>query len=578
MAQGILETLAGTANWLPRPLEMVLFVREFEKDEELCRDSSGNFRLYNTKTKAFGGFPEWEAGVIGEVPQEELRLDDLITETEKETNVSMSGIRVEPYPNPNLASTSTKDNKFWSKRHKYVPMHHVRPFIFWQEYLRGIPEQEWHPTIKHVLTAMATLALTDRVRFQGTWPSARVFCKGMYLGSEYIVVGDVVRLMPTTIDPTVTDIMRIHSIKLKLLELDISTDDEGNSLRSPPLVCHISGEGYTLDPAKTMTKLPIDPDLGLLPREFYGYGDWYPVGPPKSLRQVPFSHILGRCYEPDAMQLWFSTPISPDNRADLLSLGAAGTIAAREYARCHDKRIKDGAIHRWNFSETRIDALDLERHVNLEVGRMGLHGDKRLWLKHCRQLNTLTGPEGPAALRAAAKVAAASPNGGPPELAEDLETENTGKGIVVEFSMRKNRAHTTADDVDRTSLAGAGFESDELQANNIADDESESDGSKEYESEEGGEGDGSEEDGSEDDGSEDDGNEGTEKGGEQVDDENEDELAVAMQLVDELQEPHGDVMDVNANEEGNVVMSHRGMDSALDPPRKKQKIYVDEMD
>ncbi|KAL2350019.1 hypothetical protein BJ546DRAFT_831140, partial [Cryomyces antarcticus] len=374
IAQGVFRYLADSPQWWPRALEMVLFVREFEEDEELCRDSSNEFGLYNTKTKVFGDFPEWEAGVVGQVPQEQLVLGDLVTETEKKTNVSISGLRVEPFPDPNLASTSTKDNKFWSKRHKYVPMHHVRPFIFWQEYLRGIPEQEWHPTIKHALTVMATFAVIDKVRFRGTWPSARVYCNGMYIGSEFIVTGDIVRLMPTTIDPTVIDIMKIHSIKLKLLELDDSTDDKGNSLRPRPLVCHVSGAAYTLDPAKAKTELPVDRESDLLPREFHGYGDWYHLSPPNTIRQVPFSRILGRCYEPDAMQLWFPTPTS-DDRADLLSLGAAGAAAAREHARFRDKRINNGGNHRWNFSDTRIHALDLERHVNLEVGRMGRHGD-----------------------------------------------------------------------------------------------------------------------------------------------------------------------------------------------------------
>ncbi|KAK5157184.1 hypothetical protein LTR04_005495, partial [Oleoguttula sp. CCFEE 6159] len=89
---------------------------------------------------------------------------------------------------------------------------------------------------------------------------------------------------------------------------------------------------------------------------------------------------------------------------------------------------------------------------------------------------------------------------------------------------------------------------------------------------------GSEEHGSEEHGSEDDGSEGTERGDERADDENEDELAVAMQLIDEIQEPHGDEMDVETHEEGNAVMSHRGMTSALDPPRKKQKVDMDEVD
>ncbi|KAK5244243.1 hypothetical protein LTR16_007667, partial [Cryomyces antarcticus] len=157
------------------------------------------------------------------------------------------------------------------------------------------------------------------------------------------------------------------------------------------------------------------------------------------------------------MQLWFPTPTS-DDRADLLSLGAAGAAAAREHARFRDKRINNGGNHRWNFSDTRIHALDLERHVNLEVGRMGRHGDKQLWLEHCRQLSNLAGPEGPTALSALAKVAALTPNGRLPELAEDLETENTGRGIVAELNMRKSRAHTMTDDIDRTSPAGAGFE------------------------------------------------------------------------------------------------------------------------
>lgn len=376
----MLAKISSQPAWVPRMAEIVLFVKKIGPGEEICRDNkSGEYKIYNHKMQNYTGFPRWEAGVIGQPAAEAVSIEDLVVETGKEFQVNYSGFRVEPLPSPN------DNNKTLSKQYKYVPLHHTRPFVFWREFLNHIPEDEWHPTIKHAFTVMSSFSLLDKYKFKGTWPSASISCRGIFIGSELILVGDVVRLMPTSENSLCTDVLQISAIKLKLSNVDRANDndyDEGHPYNS---AVHISGKGFTLDPSHSASGGQLTVNNGTeshFPNSIDGYEKWYPRHNLTKEMVIPFNRILGRCFEAEAMILWFpqtQSHESGNNLAPDLNEGLSGIYQARKYSSQHDKRISDGK--RWFWGDSRTDALDLETLNGQEVGRHDTNRDPNKWRK-----------------------------------------------------------------------------------------------------------------------------------------------------------------------------------------------------
>ncbi|KAF2713555.1 hypothetical protein K504DRAFT_424265 [Pleomassaria siparia CBS 279.74] len=378
------KELQVNPQWLPRRGDIVLYVRELPADVEICRDNkTGEFKLLDISTRSWRSQIWWEAGLVGQTPAEETDIEDLVGEPAKQKlkNISYSGVRVEPIPYPNSTDKSL------SKRHRYVPINHTRPFIFWKDLCGHIPEEMWHPTIKNALTAMSSFSLMGKYHFRGTWPEAQIYCRGIYIGSEMIVVGDTVRLIPkssaASTSSSCTDILTIKSIRLKLTNLNIANSNDYDEGRPYNSSVQIFGTAYTSDASRSSEGWP-------LPEKLHKREPWrYPLHPPDKEMQVPFSRILGRLFESDAMTLWFppltpSSDMSPRLEPPNLSQGLEGLLEARNFSRENDRRITDMLGANWFWGDSRAEALDLRTVNGLEISKFDDERDPKEWRKYIK--------------------------------------------------------------------------------------------------------------------------------------------------------------------------------------------------
>lgn len=383
------KTLMTQPRFVPRIGEVVLFVRSQGQDEGLYFDEGRNiYGICNKTTQAWVRYPKWEAGVITQMPEEPIGLEDLTLQKGKEYGINYSGYRIEPLPEPGA------EEKPLSKQYTFVPLHQMRPFVFYKEFLRGVDSSEWQPSVRNAKMMMASFCLVDKFHFKGTWPSATLFCRGIYIGSELLLVGDVVRVMPNSIsDPVVTDVMKITAIKLKFVNLkspeEFYEDDDNTQVCN--MCIHVSGQSFTCDPVRAwgMGKVAIDPDSDVLPAGLARYDHWYHSLNPSKHLEIPFSHIVGRCFEDEAMIQWFPPSKAPpptaftavnkapskskqrgdDYRIADINKGLAGLCEAREYSSTHDPRIlAEGKS--WHWGESRASQLDLYEINGAEVGPM----------------------------------------------------------------------------------------------------------------------------------------------------------------------------------------------------------------
>ncbi|KAF2091293.1 hypothetical protein K490DRAFT_20349, partial [Saccharata proteae CBS 121410] len=321
----------------------------------------GEIVLYNKQRKERTGHPNFEAGVVTQVPTEKLNIYDAYTETPKQSNVTHSGFRVEPLPDPNGT------DKALSKQHKYLPMRQIRPFIFWKEYLKKIPEEEWHPTIKNALTAMSTFTLIRKEHFKGRWPSASITCGGIYIGSELILPGDVVRLTPQTRHGTVVDCLQITSIKLTLSNLDTASDDDYDRAHPYSSTVHITGKGYTCDVLRGHTKFPLR--ASSYPTILANYADeWWSLHEPDKSIRIPFHRVMGRLFEGVVMVTWLPQDLRKDEPQPKLRHGIRGLEDARNYSVNNYIKCIAYAGKCWFWADTRAEALDVETINDHKVG------------------------------------------------------------------------------------------------------------------------------------------------------------------------------------------------------------------
>ncbi|PGH03086.1 hypothetical protein GX51_04273 [Blastomyces parvus] len=358
-------------SFIPRLGELVLWCYSFRGTELKFNWETDKFEMYCRKTRKFLGTPEWRAGTVAQTAEEPPVLEDIITETKKRFAVNTSGFRIETFPDPN----STDKNL--SRQYKYVPLNCVRPLNYWQLFLQGVRPDDYHPSIKNALTIMSSCSVVEKYHIKGTWPDATVYCKGIFIGSEFLIKGDGVRLRPRSpsisADPynRITDVLVIESIQVKLRNCDADLDS--------PLLCQstavrLVGKAYTLSPKNAYQ----EPDSTGAPRpltdeeviHFFecvgmnGYGKWYRMYPEKKRIQISLDHVVGRCYESEVMSLMFGD-IS-------LGLDLEGVLAGREYGRLTDQRLAPG--REWFFGDSRVETLALES-LNLE--EVGIYDDSR---------------------------------------------------------------------------------------------------------------------------------------------------------------------------------------------------------
>ncbi|KAF1347583.1 hypothetical protein BDV97DRAFT_355514 [Delphinella strobiligena] len=379
--------------FMPRKGEIVIFARI--SDEELtirCDMKDRRYKLWSPSSKSWRGTPVWEAGVVTQASVPTLDVSHLAGPVKAEDHPyanTFTGFRVEPLPqfgNP---------DKTASKRHAYVPLHQLRPFIFWKEFMCGVEATDFHVTIKHAIDATSTLSLVNKYWFQGKGSEATVYCSGVYLGHELILLGDFVRLCPRStpsadthstypldtegVDFTqVIEVMRIRTIELKLHDIGSNEEIYGvmgsQSIDLPPWTSslHVSGEIITTDPTKAVARQRLASRYDL-----EAYGPWYNTVPPGHKRVIPFSRIIGRCYEGQAMTRWFSEDIDGqhgDNAKAVadLSKGVKSHMDARALSVKSHPALSAG--RRWYIADNRVEQLDLHEVKGEVIGRHGQFG------------------------------------------------------------------------------------------------------------------------------------------------------------------------------------------------------------
>lgn len=254
----------------PRQGELVLSYLHDLGD--LVRDpASGRFRFFDVETGQVIGDPDWRAGVIATVPvpEEPILVEDLMGLAAKRLAINYHGYKIESYPDP------ASDDKDLSWQSKHIPLRQIRPLNFVAQAMVGIPEEEWHPTIRHAIKAMATVSMTHKYHFRGTWPRTEISIGGAWVGSELLVVGDAIRLFGEAHEtkkdhPTA---MVVQAITLRTTLLDRESKQRRCGI-------HFTGETYSHQPTP-FTNKPVNRDelTANLPRGMYDYL-WYRRHPP----------------------------------------------------------------------------------------------------------------------------------------------------------------------------------------------------------------------------------------------------------------------------------------------------------
>jgi hypothetical protein len=381
-----IQKLKDQSQWNPRVGEIVLYVRQLPKGVHVVRRSAtGNFDLYNEESKEWTGSPVWEAGLVGQTPTEPITIEDIYEDRDKKSNVTYYGIRVEPLPSAN------DTDKSLSKRHVYVPLRQIRPFVLWKQLLHRVSMENWHPTISNALTATSNLSLLGKHRFRGSWPDAQIYCHGVYIGHELLAVGDTVRLLPKRMadETTCQDIMVIKSIRLKWLNLDQSSNndwDDGQPCRSE---VWIYGTAYTSEASRSSKEWLSEQNLQL-PKASGDYTEWYPLHPTSKELAVPFHRILGRLFEYKETAVWLNS--NADNLS-ILDAGREAVLEGRKYSQQHDKRITAVPGVTWYWGDSRSQALDLHTINNVDVSKYDQKRDPREYRKKIKVLEAMAHDE-----------------------------------------------------------------------------------------------------------------------------------------------------------------------------------------
>ena len=383
----------------PRVGELVLFYRNY--DGELKRDpQNGHVKIYDTRTQLFKGYPKWLGGIVTQIPvdEEPVLLEDIEGKAPKKLGVSSSGFRVECLPDVN------SEDKSLTKQYTHVPLMHIRPMIYWQDYIPNEQRlKEAHPSVSNVLAANRTISLIGKHKLLGMWPDAHIFAKGLFLGSECHYTGDVVRLFPEDDDgEKVIKVMEIHAFILSMVNLEAEphngTTVTGN--RCDHITIKARGKVYQRDPPYPSAE-PIDPST--LPKVMHPFSPWYypsstttsSAASSSEYHSIEAVRILSRLPSFASTQIYTSPSTIYPTAA--LSKGYRSVCDARVYSLHHDGRLDspdpkkeeeeedldnagasssrsrkggEGEGKTWFLAETRAEALDIESFNGVEVGTL----------------------------------------------------------------------------------------------------------------------------------------------------------------------------------------------------------------
>lgn len=376
-----LERLSIQQAYIPRLGEIVLWIPSLE-GELRWNPETERVGVYSPEKKEFVDTPQWRAGIVTQTPREDTSLYDIVETSKKQWEVNYSGFRIETFPDP------LDKDKSYSLHYNYVHLKCVKPFNAFEVFLQGIPREDFHPSIEYAMTVMSSFSLVKKKRFKGTWPDASVYCKAMFLGAELLVLGDAVKLKPNgcttenALESTVTDILVIDEIKLDLVSC---IDDFSSPHMAENYRVRVRGKIYTNSPLRVSTidrtspPQPMSNDDVISAFRYTGmsgYGDWYRLYSGKAA-EVSQDMIIGRCYEPDAMQIMFGS-LS-------LSRDLHGVLMGRDYSRLTDRRISEGK--HWFWGDYRTQTLAVDSLNGEEVGQYSEARDVKMWRANLRVIS-----------------------------------------------------------------------------------------------------------------------------------------------------------------------------------------------
>lgn len=388
-----LERVAIQQAYIPRLGEIVLWTPSFEG--ELRWDpASERIGVYSIKKERFVGEPQWRAGIVTQTPREDVSLYDIVETSEKQWEVNYSGFRIETFPDP------LSTDKSYSLHYNYVHLKCIKPFNAFEVFMQRIPREDFHPSIEYAMTVMSSFSLVKKHRFRGTWPDASIYCQAIFLGAELLLVGDAVRLKPKgctaddALESRISDVLVVDEIRLDLISC---IDDFDSTQMAENYRVRIRGKVYTNSPLRASTLgdraspgQPMSGDEVIAAFRYTGmsgYGDWYRLFSGQ-VAEVSQDVIVGRCSEPDAMQIMFGS-LS-------LSRDLHGVLMGREYSRQTDQRIA-GDKH-WFWGDYRTQTLAVDSINGEEVGQYSEARDVKMWRT---TLRVMAGTATPGDMRAA---------------------------------------------------------------------------------------------------------------------------------------------------------------------------------
>jgi hypothetical protein len=374
----MLAEIQTKEQWVPRKGDIVLYIRDLPKGVELIRnETTDEIQSHNEDSGEFDTL-EWRAGLVTELATGATILN--LVEEDISMNVSRSGVRVEPVADPNYPDMSM------SKQHKYVSLRQTCPFVLWQELLRHTGKEYWHATIKNALKLSATFAVMGRYRFRGTWPNAHLYCYGMHLGSELLVVGDTIRLLPNSkSEHACTDVMVIKSIRIKFTCLDKASNNDYDDGRPYNTELWVYGSSYTSDPSRSDKQWLSDSNVEP-PKGAADYADWHPRHPSDKELAVPFNRVLGRLTERDAMAYFLKS-----DSEELLDLevGRRAVMEGRKFSQKHNTRLTQQLNATWFWADHRAEALGLHTMNGLDVAEFDQERDVKDMRKKYQTLDAI---------------------------------------------------------------------------------------------------------------------------------------------------------------------------------------------
>ena len=364
-----LKSIDTSPRYRPRLGEIVLIVRNLKPAQTVKYDEQAEIYKIADEHLGWVGLPQWEAAVVTQVDRK-ASTAALLDQSSSTHDDSANNFRVEPM------SQAGNSNKAWSTRYKNVNHCHTRPFSLWQELLKGADvddPHECHPTVRNALAAMSSLSTVGRFHFSSTGHEARVYCKGFYLGAEFIVKNDLVRFKsPIHNDSSGKDVILVKHIYMSY-----------NLDREPSLgSLHVEGVGYTTDPHHASGQFQRPIAVESLPSPtMRDYGHWYKMSEDNAVIRLPFTNLLTRLVEGVYMSGVVGkhtfTKVAYGNGALALGMkehivditfGIEGVRAARKYSSQHDARIKRSEGETWYVGEDRVAQLDLHLLNDQDVG------------------------------------------------------------------------------------------------------------------------------------------------------------------------------------------------------------------